>query len=180
MFTANRFFLIVPFSFQSSLARQECLEHDQQIVALLSMVRHIEVRLKQQKQQSIGRSLSTLDDIIKQIEVKDLYYSKCMICSKFNRLFKLTHSVFFIEFSFQMLFLEISDLEPEVHKETEAATLLLVSYPQDVPPQLLIALEKDGRNLARAYSAARDLAQNTLQGLLEQRDAQNVINSYDI
>ncbi|KAL0166143.1 hypothetical protein M9458_037987, partial [Cirrhinus mrigala] len=38
---------------KSSLARQECLEHDQQIVALLSMVRHIEVRLKQQQQQSI-------------------------------------------------------------------------------------------------------------------------------
>ncbi|XP_016105079.1 microtubule-actin cross-linking factor 1-like [Sinocyclocheilus grahami] len=125
---------------KSSLARQECLEHDQQIVALLSMVRHIEVRLKQQQQQSVGRSLSTLDDIIKQIE---------------------------------MLFLEISDLEPEVHKETEAATQLLESYPQDVPPQLLIALEKDERSLARAYSAARDLAQNTLQGLREQRDAQN-------
>ncbi|RXN05391.1 microtubule-actin cross-linking factor 1 isoform X1 [Labeo rohita] len=125
---------------KSSLARQECLEHDQQIVALLSMVRHIEVRLKQQQQQSIGRSLSTLDDIIKQIE---------------------------------MLSLEISDLEPEVHKETEAATQLLESNPQDVPPQLLMALEKDGRSLARAYSAARDLAQNTLQGLRAQRDAQN-------
>ncbi len=74
-----------------------------------------------------------------------------------------------------MLFLEISDLEPEVLKETEAATQLLESYPQDVPPQLLIALEKDGRSLAQAYSAARDLAQNTLQGKLEQRDAQNVI-----
>ncbi len=76
LFTANRFFLIFFFSFQSSLARQECLEHDQQILALLSMVRHIEVRLKQQRQQSVGRSLSTLDDIIKQIEVKYLYYSK--------------------------------------------------------------------------------------------------------
>lgn len=74
-----------------------------------------------------------------------------------------------------MLSLEISDLEPEVHKETEAATQLLESNPQDVPPQLLMALEKDGRSLARAYSAARDLAQNTLQGLRAQRDAQNVI-----
>uniref|UniRef100_A0A9J8AP53 Microtubule actin crosslinking factor 1 n=1 Tax=Cyprinus carpio carpio TaxID=630221 RepID=A0A9J8AP53_CYPCA len=125
----------------SSLARQECLEHDQQIVALLSMVRHVEVRLKQQQQQSVGRGLATIDDIIKQTE---------------------------------MLFLEISDLEPEVHKETEAATQLLESSPQDVPPQLLTALEKDGRSLARAYSAARDLAQNTLQGLRAQRDAQNV------
>uniref|UniRef100_A0A671N7S8 Microtubule-actin cross-linking factor 1-like n=1 Tax=Sinocyclocheilus anshuiensis TaxID=1608454 RepID=A0A671N7S8_9TELE len=76
---------------KTSLARQECLEHDQQIVALLSMVRHIEVRLKQQQQQqSVGRGLSTIDDIIKQIEVKDMYYSKCLICCQFNRLFKLT------------------------------------------------------------------------------------------
>uniref|UniRef100_A0A673LJG0 Microtubule actin crosslinking factor 1 n=1 Tax=Sinocyclocheilus rhinocerous TaxID=307959 RepID=A0A673LJG0_9TELE len=111
-------------SLEKSLLK--CLEHDQQIVALLSMVRHIEVRLKQQQQQS-------------------------------------------------MLFLEISDLEPEVRQETEAATQLLESYPQNVPPQLLKALEKDGRSLARAYSAARDLAQNTLQGLRAQRDAQNVI-----
>uniref|UniRef100_A0A9J7X0M8 Microtubule-actin cross-linking factor 1-like n=1 Tax=Cyprinus carpio carpio TaxID=630221 RepID=A0A9J7X0M8_CYPCA len=117
----------------SSLARQECLEHDQQIVALLSMVRHVEVRLKQQQQQSVGRGLATIDDIIKQTEVKYLYYSKCLI-----------------------------------------STQLLESSPQDVPPQLLTALEKDGRSLARAYSAARDLAQNTLQGLRAQRDAQNV------
>ncbi|KAI5091811.1 microtubule-actin cross-linking factor 1 isoform X12, partial [Silurus meridionalis] len=53
---------------KSSLVRQECLEHDQQIVALLSMVRHTEVRLKQHQQQFMGRSLATLDDIIKQTE----------------------------------------------------------------------------------------------------------------
>lgn len=38
------------------------------MVALLSMVRHIEVQLKQQ--QSVGRSLITLEDIIRQTEVK--------------------------------------------------------------------------------------------------------------
>lgn len=50
--------------------RQECLEHDQRIVALVSMVRHIEVRLKQQEQQSVGRSLLALEDIIRQTEVR--------------------------------------------------------------------------------------------------------------
>ncbi|XP_068071420.1 microtubule-actin cross-linking factor 1 isoform X36 [Danio rerio] len=130
---------------KSSLARQECLEHDQQIVALLSMVRHIEVRLKQQQQQSVGRSLSTLDDIIRQTEA---------------------------------LVLEIGDLEPEVHTEIESATQLLESNLEDVPPQLLMALEKDVHGLTRAYSAARDHAQNTLQGLRTQRDAQNeAVNS---
>lgn len=64
------FFLIQ----QSSLIRQECLENDQQIVALVSMVRHIEVRLKQQQQQSVGRSLIALDDIIRQTEVKEYAY----------------------------------------------------------------------------------------------------------
>lgn len=54
--------------------RQECLEHDQRIVALVSMVRHIEVRLKQQQQQSVGRSLIALDDIIRQTKVKEYAY----------------------------------------------------------------------------------------------------------
>lgn len=62
------------YHIQSSLIRQECLEHDQQIVALVSMVRHIEVRLKQQQQQSVGRSLIALDDIIRQTEVKEYAY----------------------------------------------------------------------------------------------------------
>jgi hypothetical protein len=57
------------FSLQSSLIRQECLEHDQRIVALVSMVRHIEVCLKQQQQQSVGRGLISLEDIIRQTEV---------------------------------------------------------------------------------------------------------------
>lgn len=54
--------------------RQECLEHDQQIVALVSMIRHIEVQLKQQQQQSVGRSLIALEDIIRQTEVEKSLY----------------------------------------------------------------------------------------------------------
>ncbi|KAJ8384943.1 hypothetical protein AAFF_G00196090 [Aldrovandia affinis] len=124
---------------KSSLVRQECLEHDQRIVALISMVRHIQVRLKQQQQQSIGRSLNALDDIIKQTEALDL---------------------------------ELSDLEPEVNQEVEAAAQLLEPHPEEVPPQLLKALEKDGRSLARGYAAAREVAQNALQGIRAHRDAQ--------
>uniref|UniRef100_A0A8C4HTA7 Microtubule-actin cross-linking factor 1 n=1 Tax=Dicentrarchus labrax TaxID=13489 RepID=A0A8C4HTA7_DICLA len=119
---------------QSSLMRQECLEHDQRIVALVSMVRHIEVRLKQQQQQSVGRSLIALDDIIRQTETLDL---------------------------------ELCDLEPAIHKEVEAAERLLKPQPQDVPPQLLLALEKDGRSLARGYEAARALSEDILQSLRE-------------
>ncbi|KAL2080392.1 hypothetical protein ACEWY4_024185 [Coilia grayii] len=126
---------------KSSLARQECLEHDQRIVALLSMVRHIEVRLKQQQQQAVGRSLVAMDDIIKHSET---------------------------------LALELTDLEPEVKKEVDAAQSLCESCQQEVPPQLLKALEKDGRSLARAYDAAKELSQNSLQGLKDHRDSQKV------
>uniref|UniRef100_A0A8C4IA69 Microtubule-actin cross-linking factor 1 n=1 Tax=Dicentrarchus labrax TaxID=13489 RepID=A0A8C4IA69_DICLA len=126
----------------SSLMRQECLEHDQRIVALVSMVRHIEVRLKQQQQQSVGRSLIALDDIIRQTEVR-----------------KYT------------LDLELCDLEPAIHKEVEAAERLLKPQPQDVPPQLLLALEKDGRSLARGYEAARALSEDILQSLRGHRDS---------
>ncbi|XP_029919029.1 microtubule-actin cross-linking factor 1 isoform X3 [Myripristis murdjan] len=123
---------------KSSLMRQECLEHDQRIVALVSMVRHIEVRLKQQQQQSVGRSLIALDDIIRQTEALDL---------------------------------ELCDLEPEINKEVEAAEKLLKPHPKDVPPQLLMALEKDGRSLARGYEAARSLSEGILQGLRNHRDS---------
>ncbi|XP_038827418.1 microtubule-actin cross-linking factor 1-like [Salvelinus namaycush] len=123
---------------KSSLLRQEFLEHDQQIVALLSMVRHIEVRLKQQQQQSIGRSLIALDDIIKQTETLDL---------------------------------ELRDLESQVKKEVDAAGQLLEPRPQEVPPQLLLALEKDGRSLARGYEAARGVSENILQGMRAHREA---------
>ncbi|KAG7271172.1 hypothetical protein CRUP_025487, partial [Coryphaenoides rupestris] len=125
-------------SAKSSLIRQECLEHDQRIVALVSMVRHIEVCLKQQQQQSLGRSLIPLEDIIRQTEA---------------------------------LGLELQDLEPEVNKEVEAAAQLLEPRPADVPPQLLLALEKDGQGLARGYESARGVFETILQGLQEHRDS---------
>lgn len=123
---------------KSSLIRQECLEHDQQMVALVSMVRHVEVQLKQQQQQSVGRSLIALDDIIRQTETLDL---------------------------------ELRDLEPEINKELEAAERLLKPQPKEVPPQLLLALEKDGRSLGRGYEAARALSEGILQSLRDHRDS---------
>ncbi|XP_030596509.1 LOW QUALITY PROTEIN: microtubule-actin cross-linking factor 1 [Archocentrus centrarchus] len=123
---------------KSSLMRQECLEHDQRTVALLSMVRHIEVQLKQQQQHSVGRSLIALEDVIRQTENLDL---------------------------------ELRDMEPEINKEVEAAEQLLKPRPKDVPPQLLLALEKDGRSLARGYEAARALSEGILQSLRDHRDS---------
>lgn len=123
---------------KSSLLRQELLEHDQRLVALLSMVRHVEVRLKQQEQHSVGRSLIALDDIIRQTETLDL---------------------------------ELRDLEPTVNEAVEASEELLKPRPKDVPPQLLLALEKDGRSLARGYEAAAALSEGILQSLRDHRDS---------
>ncbi|TNN50806.1 Microtubule-actin cross-linking factor 1, isoforms 1/2/3/5 [Liparis tanakae] len=123
---------------RSSLLRQKFLEHDQRLVALLSMVRHVEVRLKQQEQHSVGRSLIALDDIIRQTETLDL---------------------------------ELRDLQPTVNEEVEASEELLKPRPKDVPPQLLLALEKDGRSLARGYEAAAALSEGILQSLRGHRDS---------
>ena len=59
-------------------------------------------------------------------------------------------------------------------KEVEAAELLLEPRPRDVPPQLLLALEKDGRSLARGYEAARSLSGGILKSLRDHRDSYKV------
>ncbi|CAG5889364.1 unnamed protein product [Menidia menidia] len=122
-----------------SLTRQECLERDQRAVALLSTVRHIQVRLKQQQQQqAAGRGLLALDDVIRQA---------------------------------QTLEQELLDLEPQIKQEVEAGERLLTPRPADVPPQLLLALEKDGRSLARGYEVARALCEDVLGALRGHRDS---------
>uniref|UniRef100_A0A8D0ADP9 Microtubule actin crosslinking factor 1 n=1 Tax=Sander lucioperca TaxID=283035 RepID=A0A8D0ADP9_SANLU len=70
--------------------------------------------------------------------------------------------------------LELRDLEPAINKEVKAAEELLKPQPKDVPPQLLLALEKDKRSLARGYDAARALSEDILQSLREHRDSYKV------
>lgn len=74
----------------------------------------------------------------------------------------------------QALALELTDLEPQVNQEVEAAQQLLESHSEDVPPQLFTALEKDQRSLSRTFSAAKKLAESALQGMQSHRDAQKV------
>lgn len=78
----------------------------------------------------------------------------------------------------QTLDLELRDLEPEINKEVEAAERLLQPRPPDVPPQLLLALEKDGRSLARSYEAAKGLSEGILQGLRGHRDSYKVAEQH--
>ncbi|XP_077362461.1 microtubule-actin cross-linking factor 1 isoform X5 [Festucalex cinctus] len=129
---------VTSMSGKSALVRQECLEHDQRIIALVSMVRHMEVRLKQQQQQAVGRSLIALDDTIRQTQDLDV---------------------------------ELRDLEPEVTTEVKAAQKLLTHHPRDLPPQLLIAMDKDQQSLMRAYQAARTLSEDILHNLQDHRDS---------
>lgn len=66
------------------------------------------------------------------------------------------------------------DLEPEIAKEVDAAEQLLKPQPKDVPPKLLLALEKDRRSLARGYEAARALSEGIMQSLRDHRDSYKV------
>ncbi|XP_054619826.1 microtubule-actin cross-linking factor 1, isoforms 1/2/3/4 isoform X6 [Dunckerocampus dactyliophorus] len=60
-------------SHKSSLVRQELLEHDQRMVALVSTVGHVEVGLKQQQQRRVvGCSLAASEDIIRQTQALDV------------------------------------------------------------------------------------------------------------
>lgn len=65
-------------------------------------------------------------------------------------------------------------METAVNEEVQAAEQLLKPQPKDVPPQLLLALEKDGRSLARGYEAARALSDGILQGLKNHKDSYKV------
>lgn len=65
-------------------------------------------------------------------------------------------------------------MQPVVTEEVEAAEELLKPHPKDVPPQLLLAVEKDGRSLARGYEAATALSQGILQSLRDHRDSYKV------
>ncbi|XP_058853270.1 microtubule-actin cross-linking factor 1-like isoform X4 [Acipenser ruthenus] len=115
-----------------SLSRQQCLEHDERLVAFLSLVLHIELRLKEQQQQPMGSSVSALQESILQTEALDS---------------------------------ELSSLSEGVARELDCVASVVASPPPDVPAQLLLALEKDARNLQRSYSAVQGVSQARLQGL---------------
>ena len=61
-----------------------------------------------------------------------------------------------------------------MNKEVESADQLLEPRPSNVPPQLLLALEKDRRSLARGYESARGVSETILRSLREHRDSYKV------
>lgn len=74
----------------------------------------------------------------------------------------------------QTLDLELCDLESEVHRALAAAEQMLKHQHEDVPPQLLLALEKDKQSLERGYEAARALSVDILQSLKDNKESRQV------
>lgn len=74
----------------------------------------------------------------------------------------------------QTLDLELCDLESEVNRALVAAEQMLKHQHEDVPPQLLLALEKDKQSLARGYEAARALSVDILQSLKDHKESRKV------
>lgn len=70
--------------------------------------------------------------------------------------------------------MELRDLETEVNGASVTAEQMLKHQQEDVPPQLLLALEKDKQSLARGYEAARALSVGILQSLKDHMESRKV------
>ena len=69
--------------------------------------------------------------------------------------------------------MELRDLETEVNLASVTAEEML-KHQEDVPSQLLLALEKDQQSLARGYEAARALSVGVLQSLKDHKESRKV------
>lgn len=56
----------------------------------------------------------------------------------------------------QVLDRELKDLSTLVNQELECVNQIIISQPQEVPAQLLKALEKDAKNLQKSLSSVSD------------------------
>lgn len=74
----------------------------------------------------------------------------------------------------QTLDLELGDLETEVKRALVTAEQMLTHRQDNVPPQLLLALEKDKESLARGHEAARALSADILQSLKNHKESRKV------
>uniref|UniRef100_A0ABM5ETF4 Microtubule-actin cross-linking factor 1 isoform X3 n=1 Tax=Pogona vitticeps TaxID=103695 RepID=A0ABM5ETF4_9SAUR len=110
--------------------KQLCLEHDEKLVALLSRVRGIEMRI--QKVQLSELSLATLQDLLRQAEALDM---------------------------------ELKNLSGPVNQELEVVRRVVASRPQEVPEQLMKALEKDAKNLQKSFGSVNDALASWLLSL---------------
>ncbi|KAJ7304445.1 hypothetical protein JRQ81_012006, partial [Phrynocephalus forsythii] len=111
-------------------SKQLCLEHDEKVVALLSRVRDVEMRI--QRVQLTELSLATLQDLVRQAAALDV---------------------------------ELKNLSAPVDQELNAVRGVMACYPQEVPEQLMKALEKDAKNLQKSFDSASEALASWLLSL---------------
>ncbi|XP_056651159.1 microtubule-actin cross-linking factor 1 isoform X5 [Monodelphis domestica] len=128
-------------------SRRLCLEHDEQLVSYLSLLRNIEMRTKQICPAEL--SLAELQDQLRQAKVLDR---------------------------------ELRDLSTLVNHELECVHQIVTTQPQEVPAQLLKALEKDAKNLQKSFSSVSDTWASRLLSLQNSVDAEKtkILNQYEV
>uniref|UniRef100_A0A8C8SX39 Microtubule actin crosslinking factor 1 n=1 Tax=Pelusios castaneus TaxID=367368 RepID=A0A8C8SX39_9SAUR len=127
-------------------SKQLCLDHDEKLVSYLSVLRDIEMRIKQAQPAELN--LEALQDLLHQAEVRE------------------GHCV---------LDMELKDLSSPMNQELESVKWIVANQPEEVPEQLLKALEKDAKNLQKSVSSVRDVLDSwllNLRGAAETEKAQ--------
>ncbi|NWW56542.1 MACF1 factor, partial [Ifrita kowaldi] len=67
---------------------------------------------------------------------------------------------------------ELQELSFPVNQELDAVQRIVANPPEEVPEQLLKALEKDAKNLQKSLSSAKEILQSRLQNLREAAEAE--------
>ncbi|KAM6427631.1 microtubule-actin cross-linking factor 1 isoform 6-T6 [Liasis olivaceus] len=124
-------------SSKAPLSKQLCLNYDERLVALLSRVRGIEMRM--QRVQLTELNLQALQELLCQAEALDK---------------------------------ERKDLSAPVNQELEAVKGIVASSPQEVPEQLLRALEKDAKNLLKSFGSVSEALTSWLLNLRTAAEAE--------
>lgn len=74
----------------------------------------------------------------------------------------------------QALGAELQELSFPVNQELDAVHRIVANPPEEVPEQLLKALEKDAKNLQKSLSSANEILQSRLQNLRGAAEAEKV------
>lgn len=77
-----------------------------------------------------------------------------------------------------MLDKELKDLSAVVSQELECVDQIIISQPQEVPAQLLKALEKDAKNLQKSLSSVSDTWGSRLLHLQSALEVQKVASCF--
>lgn len=74
----------------------------------------------------------------------------------------------------QVLDVELKDLSSPVNQELDSVKWIVANQPQEVPEQLLKALEKDAKNLQKSFSSVSDALEAWLLNLRSAAETEKV------